>query len=167
MTGHPQRDYSILNAFEGPIARPRVSFLYQCGLVLVAVTMVLLVLAYLALIALVAYGVFYHAVHHGFWVTEIGSRGRGFILMLLAYLAPLVMGTVVGFFMFKPIFARQPRRAQPLVLNPASEPLLYAFIEKICDLVGAPSPRRIDLNCDLNASASFRRGFFGMSSSDM
>src|SRR5207237_5640592 len=45
---------------------------------------------------------------------------------------------------------------------PARDRLLYAFIENICDIVGAPSPKRIDLDCQLNAAAGFRRGFFSM-----
>ena len=65
---------AILNAFEAPIARPRTSFLYQCGLVLVAVTMVLLVLAYIALIGLVAYWVYYHGVHHWSWVASASRQ---------------------------------------------------------------------------------------------
>ena len=69
--------------------------------------------------------------------------------------------------MFKPLLAARPKRAQPLALNPSDNPLLYAFIAKICDAVGAPTPQRIDMDCQLNASASFRRGFRSMKGSDL
>ena len=52
-------------------------------------------------------------------------------------------------------------------MNPALEPALYAFIASICDLVGAPMPQRIDLVCDLNAAASFRRGAASLLGNDL
>jgi hypothetical protein len=75
------------------------------------------------------------------------------------YVLPLIAGLIVLFFMIKPLLARRPRGSQPLALNPANEPLLFAFITQICRTVGAPVPSRIDVDCRLNASASFRRGF--------
>jgi Zn-dependent protease with chaperone function len=74
---------------------------------------------------------------------------------------------VLVFFMVKPLFARRAPRAQPLAMNPALEPTLYAFIARICDLVGAPMPRRIDLVCDLNAAAGFRRGAVSLLGNDL
>src|SRR5205085_783656 len=47
-------------------------------------------------------------------------------------------------------------------LTPQSDPLLFEFVERICDLVGAAPPRRIDIDCDVNASASFRRGWLSL-----
>jgi Zn-dependent protease with chaperone function len=170
MSGHPPSapDYSILSAIQPIAAPPRTSLLYQFNLLLVAVVMVLLPLIYCALVGLAAYGVYYHAVHHAGWITGMGARsGRLAFGMVIIYLIPLVVGAVVVFFMIKPIFAGRPKRAQPLALNPADNPLLYAFIEKICETVGAPSPKRIDLDCDLNASASFRRGFGSMFGNDL
>src|ERR1043166_4947650 len=107
MNGSPpaRPDYSILSAFEGPIVRPRASFLYLCGLVLVSVTMVLLVLSYFVLIALVSWSVYYHAAHNGTWGNAAGHSPRLALLMVVVYLTPLIMGLVVVFFILKPIFA--------------------------------------------------------------
>lgn len=162
-------DYSILSAFQGPITRPKTSVFYHAGLLFVAATMLLLPLIYLAMIGAVAYAVYYHAVHHWHPIMDAGDFNTGHILILkfLIYFTPLAAGGIVVFFMFKPILAGRPKGAQPLALNPATERLLYAFIEKICDTVGAPSPRRIDLDCRLNASAGFRRGFFSMFGHDL
>jgi hypothetical protein len=162
-------DYSILSGFEGPIAPPKTSFFYHCGLVLVAMTMVLLLLLYVAIVAAAAYAVYHHAVYDWKPIMGFGDIGGGRIMILkfLVYITPLLAGIVVVFFMFKPIFARRPEQAQPLALNPAHEPLLYAFIEKICDIVGAPSPKRIDLDCQLNAAAGFRRGFLSFLGHDL
>jgi len=160
-------DYSILSGFQGQIVRPKTSIFYHVGLLLVAGTMLLLPLVYVAMVGAVAYAVYFHAFHNWGPIMGFGSSGSGLIFKLLIYFAPLLAGIVVVFFMFKPLLARQPKRAQPLALNPASERLLYAFIEKICDVVGAPSPKRIDLDCQLNAAAHFRRGFFSMFGNDL
>lgn len=142
---------------------------YRVSLLLVTFTMLLLPLIYFALVGAAVYGVYYHATHN--WEVIMGAgggrSGRLMIFKFLVYAVPLFIGVVVVFFLFKPIFAGRPKRAQPLALNPADNPLLYAFIEKICDAVGAPSPRRIDLDCDVNASASFRRGMWSMAGNDM
>jgi len=93
--------------------------------------------------------------------------GRLYLLKAIAYVAPLFIGLVLVFFMIKPLFARRAPKAQPLALNPGAEPTLYAFIAKICELVGAPMPKRIDLDCQLNAAAGFRRGFASMFGNDL
>src|SRR5207244_3829057 len=40
------------------------------------------------------------------------------------------------------------------------EPLLFTLVRRVASAVGAPEPERIDLDCQLNASASFG-SFFG------
>jgi hypothetical protein len=171
MTENPQSapDYSILAAFDRGIVRPRTSFFYLCGLLLVTVTMVILPLIYLAFVGAVALLVGYHAIHDWGPIMGFGeSEGSGpIILKFLLYFTPLAAGGVVLFFLFKPLFARRRKQAQPLALNPATEPLLYAFIQKICDTVGAPAPKRIDLDCQLNASAGLRRGFLSFFGHDL
>ena len=130
-------DYSILDSIQPASARPRTSLLYQFSLVIVAITMVLLPIIYLALIGLGAYGIYYHATHNADIFSHVSSsgsyryRGRGAILMFFVYITPIIVGCIVLFFMIKPLFAGRPKRAQPLALNPADNPLLYAFIERI------------------------------------
>jgi Zn-dependent protease with chaperone function len=160
-------DYSIHSGFQGQIARPKTSVFYHAGLVLVAGTMLLLPLIYVAMVGLVAYAVYFHAVYDWRPIMGYGTYGSGLLFKLIFYFAPLLTGVVVVFFMFKPLLAGRPKRAQPLALNPANERLLYAFIEKICDVVGAPSPKRIDLDCQINAAAHFRHGFFSLFSNDL
>jgi len=163
-------DYSILAAIEPRTARPRSSLFYHVSLVLAAVVMLLLPVAYLALAWGAAYAVYYHAVYDWSPIMGLGGYLGSFRLLIfraLLYFAPLVAGVVVVFFMFKPIFARRPKRAPRFTLKPGENPLLYAFIEQICACVGAPSPKRIDLNCDLNASAGFRRGLLSMAGNDL
>ena len=74
---------------------------------------------------------------------------------LLAYATPAIAGVVLVFFMVKPIFARPARRQDALTVTPESEPLLFTTIDEICRQVGSPRPRRVDVNCTVNASAGF------------
>ncbi len=156
----------LLALFTGPVKKTRVSFLYQFGLLFVSVFMLLLPVLYLALIALATWGVYLWATLGTFLLSGRGGA-KLMILKALLYAAPLFAGVVLVFFMVKPLFARRPKSAQPLALNPGAEPLLFAFIAKICETVGAPFPKRIDLDCNLNASASFRRGLLSLFGNDL
>ena len=52
-------------------------------------------------------------------------------------------------------------------LTREQQPVMYEFVDQICQKVGAPTPTRIDLDCEFNASASFRRGFLSFGSNDL
>jgi len=146
---------SPLADFTGAITRTKLSPLYVLGLGVVAFAMVLLPAIYLGLILLAVWGVLFHLTHHLGILTASSGGGLG---KMLAYLGPAVAGGILVFFMLKPLFARRPKESQPLFLDPAQEPLLFAFVQRICQLVGAPMPGRIDVDCQVNASASLRRG---------
>jgi hypothetical protein len=83
------------------------------------------------------------------------------------YIGPLFGGVVAVIFMFKPLFARPVKRPESLTLNPALDPRLFQFIAHLTDLLSAPMPKRIDLDCELNASAGFRRGWISFLGSDL
>ena len=150
---------TLLSAFQGEVRGQRASLLYQVGLMLVASAILILPILYLALIASAGYGVYWWATEFTFLLTG-RNYGIYFMLMkILLYLTPLLTGLIVVFFMIKPLLAKRAPSAQPLALNPANEPLLFSFITEICRTIGAPIPSRIDVDCHLNASAGFRRGF--------
>jgi Zn-dependent protease with chaperone function len=154
-------------AFGGAVPRTPVSVFYRLGLVLVTFMMVLLPILYVAMIGAAAYGVYYYATHFTFLLKSMTGGTYLYLLKLLIFLTPLFVGVVLVFFMIKPLFARRPRRSQPLALHPGVDAIVYAFIARICDTVGAPMPRRIDLTCDLNAAAGFRRGMWSLFGNDL
>lgn len=156
---------SILDAFQGGIEPAAVSAGYKLSILLVLVFMLLLPVVYVALIGLVCVFLGLHAIHDT-GLLQAG-RGRGAVLAVILYLAPLVAGAILVFFMFKPLFARPLKRGQPRSLDRNQEPLLFAFVDRVCEVVGAPTPSRIDVDCDVNASASFRRGVLSMLGSDL
>ena len=147
----------IAAAFRGAIEPVKLSPLYRLGLVLVAVTMVLLPLAYIGLIGVVGYGLYLHA------TGGIGSTGGSPFL----YVAPLAVGGILLVFMVKPLFAGSAAAAVRCPVHRTGEPVLWAFVEQISKAVGAPMPARIHVDCDVNASAGFRRGLMSFRGDDL
>jgi Zn-dependent protease with chaperone function len=156
------QELEVLDAFGAPIEPVRVPVIYRVGLAVVAVAMVLLPLTYVALVALSAYGLYYHATANLTLFDEPGGK-----IGLLAYGAPLVAGAILVLFMIKPLFAPRGKQRRPVQLHREQQPLLYAFVERLCDTVGAPRPREIHVDCEVNASASLRRGFWSLFSNDL
>jgi Zn-dependent protease with chaperone function len=148
----------ILGAFRGEIAPVRPTLPYRMWAALVAVAMVLLPLLYLAIIAAVGYGLYYHATHNHVVFQNVRSGKAAFV----AYVGPLFAGGVLLAFMVKPLFAAPGSRHKSRALDPSKEPLLFAFVDGVCASVGAPTPKRIDVDCQVNASASFERGGLGL-----
>src|SRR5215831_9596671 len=137
---------SPLEEFTGQISRTKISPLYSVGLAVVALAMVLLPLIYITLIVLTAWVVLLHLKYD----TWIFSGGGGHVLVRLpAYLGPAIAGGILVFFMIKPFFAKKAKTPDPITLDKGKEPLLFAFIQKICGLVGAPTPCQIEVDCQV------------------
>ena len=146
--------------FTGSFEPVPVTLGYKVGLVLVALAMALLLAVYVGLIVFTGLGVYYH-IKTDAVIMEISRWG------VIMYLWPAVAGTVLVFFMIKPIFASPPEQPPRYSLTAQSDPELFAFIGRICKMVRAPLPKRVDVDCEINASASFRRGIWSMSGNDV
>jgi len=146
---------------------------YRLGIVIVSLFMIMLPLIYLALIGLVGWGVWYHAVNHtGIMSSAAGvgtgrNAGRALVFAFLAYMAPIIVGITLIVFMFKPLFSKPTNDSGRRTLKPEDEPLLFEFVERICTAVNSPRPKRIDIDCNINASASFGRGLLSMVGNDL
>lgn len=149
---------SPLEAFAGTIQPTKTAPLYSAGLAVVAFAMVLLPLLYVGLIGFTGWGVIFH-LKTNTWILESESGRAGFFRFIL-YLGPAIAGGILVFFMVKPFFAPKAKSSEPVTLDPAHEPLLFQFVAKICRLVGSSVPSRIDVDCDVNASAALKRGFW-------
>lgn len=147
----------------GSVPAAKISLLYKLGMAAVATAMVLLPLLYVALIGSVGYATYRYAVT-GLSVFEGDGGGQG---KLIIYLGPLIVGALVVVFMIKPLFARRPKQTEPRAVSRQEEPRLFDFIDRICDLVHAPRPRRVQVDLQVNASASFRRGFLSLFGQDL
>lgn len=156
---------SPLDAFAGSISPTRVPFFYQAGLGVVALAMVLLPLVYVGLIVAMGWLVWWHLMNDITIFDHV--RGRAVVLALLAYLGPAVVGLIFVLFLIKPLFSRAPKAPPSFKLSEKDEPPLFEFVKKICGLVGAPVPREIRLDTQVNASAGFRRGWFSFFGNDL
>src|SRR4051812_7802258 len=106
-----ERLRTILAGFQGPLPPKPTSPLYFLGLSITAGVMVLLPLIYVSIIALVGYVVYWHIANNHTMLN--GVRGRGAVMVFLAYLAPAIVGGILVLFMIKPLFSRATQRSKP------------------------------------------------------
>jgi hypothetical protein len=143
---------------EGRIEPVRTTAGYGVALVLVALATLLLPVLYLTLPGLVARLVYWHVVSNS---GILSGSGAGF-WRLFAYLAPIVAGGVVVFFLFKPVLARRARRPSLVVLDEREHPLFFDFVRCICRAVARQFPPR---SPPIAASTHRRRSGAGWSAS--
>jgi predicted Zn finger-like uncharacterized protein len=155
-----QRLETIDAAFGSEFRPPGAGIGYRLATVLAAFFMLLLPLLYLAMIGLVIAAICYHAVYSVALFEHV--RGRGIFAALAIYIFPLLAGSLCVFFMFKPLFVRRARVVRERSITRGGEPLLFALVDKICKVVKAPRPRQINIDADVNASASFRNGIWSL-----
>jgi Zn-dependent protease with chaperone function len=148
--------HPAVEALQGSLPKPRVQPAYQLGLILVAIAMVLLPLVYIGLIIALAYAVGVYAAVAPNWF--FGSGTRAIFWRFLGFITPIVAGGIMLFFMVKPLFAQRGAAMEPVALDRSEQKDLFDFVDRLCLVVGAPSPRRIAVDCSPNASASFMRG---------
>ena len=152
----------LLRALDGAPRPTRTALVYRVALVLQAVFVVLLPLAYVALVGLCAYGVYWWGVNASSVIPDVQDKGD-----VLGRYAPLVIGSILVFFLLKPLLAPRGQRHEPNTLRPEDEPLLFDFVAKLAHAVGAPMPSRIDVDLQVNASASFARGLRSFAGGDL
>lgn len=155
----------VLAAFTGGIKRPRVSLAYRAGVLLVLMAMLVLPLAYLMLVGGVLLVLKWHLVEHLSWTDN--SSGRMMVWTWGMYLMVAAMIGAVVVCLVKPLFASAGKKPRLLTLDARGQPALFALIERICELTGAPMPREVHVDADVNASASFRRGLLSCFGNDL
>jgi hypothetical protein len=130
--------------------------LHTAGCILTAVGMVLLLFLYVFLILFIASTTFDHIVDN----TSL-LDGKSLIIGIPLYIIPMFMGILLIVSMLKPLIARPISKRFSVVLSRKKEQTLYAFVDKLCQSIGAKIPSTIEVDCSMNASAGFRRGMIG------
>ena len=145
-------------SFKGAIPHKGLSASYRLWALVVACVMVTLPLIYVGIVAAAVYAMYWHAAHN-YTVFQTVRNGKGAVM---AYFGPLVvLGTVV-FFLAKPLFAGRAKPPRKRAVTREEEPALYELVDGVCKSVGAPRPVRIDVDCELNASAGPENGLFSL-----
>lgn len=138
------------------IAPVRTPIGYILALAIVATIMVLLPILYIGLIASAAYGVYWHFSYSDWFDSLLDSaRGKAKVFVVMLYVAPGIVGGILVLFMLKPFYRRNPKRGLPNSLDRSEEPILFEYVDRLCDVMKAPRPIRIDIDQRVNASASF------------
>ena len=159
--GQPSTSNSnLLEAIHSPIHPVPSTWFYNFALLGVAMVMLLLPLIYFGLIVLLGVGTWQYGTAGFDYMAKNPPRGRSAIPFLV--IAPLFAAVVVMIFMVKPFFARPAKKAKLRSLDPSEEPQLFAYVEKLCKSVHAPVPKRIDIDTNVNASASLRLGWLSI-----
>jgi Zn-dependent protease with chaperone function len=138
-----------------PITRSPMSTGYRLGLAVVSVMMILLPAIYILLCVGMGYGIYYYATNE-YGLLNYHQPG------IVAYVGPMVAGCIGLVFMIKPLFARQKKINAYLEITREQQPRLFQFIDEVCAKVGAPKPVRVRLDNQVNASASFEHGWWGV-----
>lgn len=128
---------------------------YGIGLAAVALAIVLLPLTYAALCFGTLWLLGWHAVRHQGWLVGPDSA----FLPGLAYVVCLLLIAGIALFLIRPLVSGRRRPRPDLVLRPEQEPRLHAFVQQICNSLGSPTPVRIQVSMDVNASARLAPGW--------
>lgn len=148
----------VRSAFHGEVPAGRLPWSYRLWIFVVACVMVALPIIYVSIMAAACYAIYWHAVNDIVIFKNV-KDGRG---ALIGYFGPLFALSVLVAFMAKPLFAPRRQQFTGRSVTRKEEPALFALVDGICESVGAPRPIRIDVDCDVNASASPELGIFSL-----
>src|SRR5258706_5480288 len=158
----------VIEYVQGSVPPVHLPLAYQISLAAVAFVMVALPIIYLGFIASIVYGLYFYARRAtGLFFPNLGGAVRIQLVLAALYIAPLFAGVILVLFMIKPIFSGFRFRTFGLPLSNADSPELFRFLGQLCQSLEAPIPSRVDVNLDVNASASFRAGFSSLFGNDI
>ncbi|HWF19325.1 MAG TPA: M48 family metalloprotease [Verrucomicrobiae bacterium] len=160
-------EHPFLPLPEGEFQRLKPSGLYRFSLVVVSLAMILLPVIYVGMIGLLIYSVIAYLVRYAGLMNGLRYGLIGWLMVLLFYIGPMLIGTIMTFFLVKPFFAPRPPQEKPFSLNHADAPQLFALVGWICRSLEAPIPSRIDVDCKVNAGAGFRSGWRSLFGNDI
>jgi Zn-dependent protease with chaperone function len=155
-----QRFAEILEGFSGEFPRPRVTIAHRIVALFVVAVMLVLPVIYLAFVAGIGWLTYWHATHDYVWMNVPGSRAK--VVTMVAYVALIALGVLWVLSLIKPLFLRAGGGEAGGGVSISQEPLLYAFADRLADVVGSPRPEVIRLGLDVNASASYETGLMGL-----
>ena len=159
---------TVTRYFNGQTPEIPLSLGYRLGLFAVLVAMLILPFIYLGLIALTSWGIYLYATHGVDLFFPVAAGYRHFSLpFAFLYSAPILAGSLLLFFMVKPIFSSFRVRQLSVPVGHVENPELFRFLGQLCQLLGAPIPSRVDVQLGVNASAGFRAGFSSMFGNDI
>lgn len=138
------------------LSKPRPSFSYLLGLLLVTLLSVALPAIYIGITGGIAFGWLWYLTH----IHEHLPRSAH--MVALVYAAPGLVGAVLLLFLIRPLFAPSPQARVTLKLDPEKEPGFVSGVHALCRAIGVSPPEEIRLSWDANASVRFRGRWLGL-----
>jgi hypothetical protein len=135
----------------------RQKWLLRPLLYLTATVEVLFGLLYLGLLLAVAGGLILRSLTSS-W---IGQYIDAPLLALLLQLLVIVLAGLFLLLLLKPLLSLRLHLRQDIVVPAGQEPDLHAFIEDVCERIGAPMPVEIRLYNDADIRSAYHRGVAG------
>lgn len=157
---------SILRGLEGRIDDVELTSDYRFGTFLVVSAMIAMVAIYLLLVVGAGAFIVWYVMYGFHAIQNTEGSGEGVFFSVL-YFIPLCVAVLTFFALVRPLFGRFDRDERIRTLTRQSDPLLYAFVERVAVAVGAPMPARINVDTDVNASAGFQGGLFNPSRNEL
>lgn len=136
---------------------------YRIALAAVAVALVLLPLLYLMLTAAAAAGTVWYVAT--VWPQLHTIRGGNAKLLVAG--GPPIAGLILVYFMLRSMWPRRRQHLAGLRVDAAVAPGLHRLVDGIADALGAPRPREIRVDVEVNASAALRRGALSLFRRDL
>lgn len=160
---------AIADSFQTNLPVEKKSIIYHIGLLLVTIAMVLLPCIYILLIITSGYGIYYYNNNPTLIDAVVSATSKIVQNEVVQRTFPIIFPTIIVFvqiiFLALPIVSSVFRfivnliiRKKLRTLNPKEEPLIYYFVDQICKSINSPTPKRINITPEPNASASFRNG---------
>ncbi len=127
------------------------------ALILAATTEVVFSVLYLLMILASSVGLVYANLFTT-WAGAFVSFGP---LALLIQLVTMLLGLVVLFLIAKPLLSIKQRQHHGITVDAQQEPQLHAFVQDVCERIGAPVPREISINNDIAVDLGYQPGALG------
>lgn len=137
-----------------------LSPLYAVQLIAVSVVALAIPAIYIALVAAAGWGLYRYVAWFVERLSMPSSRGSLVNSVLLA--SPILVGLILVFFLLKPLIIPRAKQPEPVRLPVSHEPRLHAFVTQLCHTINAPVPKWIEVDTNVNASASFTHGLWSV-----
>ena len=157
----------IQSAMPEKLPKRPASFAYRLNLLLVAAAMAALPVIYVLFVVGIGFGVAWYAFQILPTLFQHTPRGRAGGIYIVGVCIPVLIGAILVFFLGKPLFFRIRDERRRRSLTRSAQPLLFAFVDRICEVTGAPVPQRIDIDYAVNASAQPLGGIWSVAQGKM
>jgi Zn-dependent protease with chaperone function len=160
----------VRQQIKGRIPKQRIDSSYGVSLPLAAIFVLTLPVIYVGLIFACVSLMHYYVTEVVPSLMTTFPRGQATLIAIALYTGPVMLGSLIILFMIKPIFSTVLSTrdfARERSLNREHEPLLFELVDQICEVTGAPHPKRINVDSNVDASASFGRGIRSLFGTDL